>query len=689
MRAPTVPKALYLSTATLMMLTASTALAQLKVPAKPLQVPGGKPAVNQNAPKTLDPDVRPLVERPDLKIDRPLRTPPGSVGQVVVVDGTGLAGEWTSVNVTSFVDANAKTRDTASRAIVDIKTEGSSFVSPTLDAKIMPLAGGYDALMARFGGKVVLTESDIPLPTALKGKPAVFTSTFPDGSTSEILLSGNQIFVLEGALVVPGTVAWSLRKYLRTGVETTNVAVLPTPTPTPSPVDPLDPNTQVNPLVKPTLKPAMPNVPVPAPLQASACQELDIVTGLLNTKGGTEMVQLVRGFYVEFGIAFNSQPTEQQCAATLDAMRRAGLNPSSPDGGLAAAQAFLTINPQPFVLNPPDVPMSPVPAAGSGCGAYFELLANLSASGFDSAVSLVVSLSGGVGGGVGGVGYDNGSCSRYVELFVEAGVNPQAPDGGVDTAIVWFEDNPQRLVDLAVEIGPDFEPIPAPDPAPAPKPAPAAETGPLGNYNPGPDTPDYTSGKTPDYAIYARPAAPGAMRDQPRDVLAVLHVTPDNVTGSYAASGKPETCDGPRRLSMADHMRAWASVREAMRWIGTPGEIVSSRECASVELAVAVSYATAGDPSYADGPDELIPSQMTNVYDNFENTAQNRAYALERISLALNEPVANSDPWRMVLAPKNAVSAFVRQDVEIGSTYVVDVTTGTLVATYRMSMPGD
>lgn len=697
MPAPTSRVAISAIAAVTLALAGGTSLAQIKVPSKPLTIPGGKPTVDPNAPKTLDPNARPEVNKPALEISRPLTTIPAQQGPIQVVNGTGLAGEWTGQSITRFAGQNATTLDTPSRPKVAVETTAGGFASSTLGTSIAPLSGGYKALMDRYKGAIVLTQSDIALPTALGGDPDVFTATFADGSTKQMLLSGDQLFILEGVLVVPGTVAWSMRNYVRTGLAKQNVAVLPKPVDPKQPLNPVKPvkpidlntNRPVNPSVILNPNSVAPNLPVPTPLKASACQELEIVTGLLNMKGGTAMVQLVRGFYVEFGIAFNSQPSEAQCSAALDAMRRAGLDPAATDGGLSAAQAYLTINPQPVAPNAPNVPPPPAPAAGSGCGNYFEFLSELSTGGSQGAVSLMVSLSGGLGGGMSSGGYDDRLCSTLVSLLVEAGLDPQAPQGGLDQAVIWLEQNPERLVDLAVEVDADFKPEPAQelDVKPVNRRSVAI---PKGVFNPDPgEKTDYAGGKTPDYAIFARPVAPGGMKDNPSEVYAVFYVTPDNESGDYAAPGQSKGCDGPRRLSVVEHMRAWASLREAMRWIGTPGEILSSRECASGELAIAASYATAGDPSYADGPDEMVPAQLSVTFDNFENTAENRGYALERISLTLDKVLEGRDKSRVIFAPANAVAAAVRQDVKAGSTYVMDTSNGKLIATYRMSMPGD
>lgn len=695
--------------AAILAMGSGTALAQVKAPDRPVLLP----AINPNPPKQLNPGVRPKLQ-PQLNLINPNPLVPSLPGAIRVVTGFGLSGQWTGASVTRSVNGKPTTLETPARPLLDIKAVATGFSSEALDAVMEPLDGGYDALIERYQGMLVLTQGVKRLPEALGGKPDVFTVTHADGSVDHMLLSGDQMFFLNGVLAVPGTVSWSMATYLRTGLASVDVAVLPQPNPQPAPqpvvpqpgpvtpVTPvaplnpaaLDPDRPVNPAVGPEQTPILPNVPIPAPLQASACQELDIVTGLLNMKGGTEMVQLVRGFYVEFGVAFNSQPSQDQCAATLEAMRRAGLDPAAPDGGLFAAQAYLTINPQPFVPDAPDVVFPPAPAPGTGCAGYFDFLAELSTTGADGAVSLVVSLSGGTSSAFGGA-FDDDLCSSTLSLFVEAGLDPQAPAGGFEQAVIWLEENPQRLVELAVEVDNDFEEddVDRDDFEPDPRilrPAPAPAPSPKGVFNPDPFEPsDYVMGAQQDYAIFARPRAPGEMQDNPRDIYAVFHVTPANAGGDYAAPGQPEACNGPRRLSDTDHMRAWTSVREAMRWIGAPGEILSSRECASGELAIAGSYATAGDPSYTDGPDELVPAQLSVTFDDFENTQANRAYALERISLTLAKVMEGRDKWRMIFAPANAVSATLQRDVEVGSTYVMDTTNGNLVVTYRMSMPGD
>jgi hypothetical protein len=68
------------------------------------------------------------------------------------------------------------------------------------------------------------------------------------------------------------------------------------------------------------------------------CVQLDAHVGELNAKAGTEMVQHIRGIYTIHGLAFNDNPTHEQCVAAWAALDEAGFDPELPDGGWSRAK---------------------------------------------------------------------------------------------------------------------------------------------------------------------------------------------------------------------------------------------------------------------------------------------------------------------------------------------------------------
>ena len=86
-----------------------------------------------------------------------------------------------------------------------------------------------------------------------------------------------------------------------------------------------------------------PRRPSRDPAESRACRAYDAFTSALLARGGTEMVQFLRGYAIDrgFGMGSTREPSPADCARMLAELRDLGLDPALPDGGLSFASDFL------------------------------------------------------------------------------------------------------------------------------------------------------------------------------------------------------------------------------------------------------------------------------------------------------------------------------------------------------------
>ncbi|RST85704.1 hypothetical protein EJC49_14285 [Aquibium carbonis] len=85
------------------------------------------------------------------------------------------------------------------------------------------------------------------------------------------------------------------------------------------------------------------------PAESRACRAYTAFTSKLLAKGGTEMVQFLRGYAIDqgFGMGSTRDPSPADCARMLAELRDLGLDPDLPDGGFSFASDFLPAEPVP------------------------------------------------------------------------------------------------------------------------------------------------------------------------------------------------------------------------------------------------------------------------------------------------------------------------------------------------------
>lgn len=396
-----------------------------------------------------------------------------------------------------------------------------------------------------------------------------------------------------------------------------------------------------------------------APNAPDPCAALDTVSAMLTFSGGMGMGGFLEGIFVEVGISLTGPRRPELCYDAMLYLWDFGVDPALDDGGWGVVR---------FIHDADREPRRPDrnPAESRACRAYNAFTAALLAKGGTEMVQFLRGYAIDRGFGMGSTREPSpADCARMLAELRDLGLDPDLPDGGLSFASDFL---PEERV------------------------APPAVVDRTGGYDARPETElelaNWLDGSPYTYAV------PGTGELQQIGELAdvVAFITPpEGLLGSdRARPGDENACMDRRQLPRDEGFRAWAAMRELMRHFVPPGSILSGRDCALVEVATEMAFATMGDPSFAHGEDEFVSVILDRRLDGTGLGADDRQFAGRTVGAMLREPEpTETHPWRAVVTTPEIVAAVTGHDVPHGSFLVWNHGTGTVAGPFRMRLSGE
>lgn len=404
-----------------------------------------------------------------------------------------------------------------------------------------------------------------------------------------------------------------------------------------------------------------------APDAPDPCATLDTFAATLTFSGGMGLGGFIDGLFVDVGLSVSGPRRPDLCYDAMVHMWDFGLDPALDDGGWGVVQVIYDADPAPRRPGRD-------PTESRACRAYNAFTSALMQAGGTEMVQFLRGYAINQGFGMGSTRDPSpADCARMLAELRDLGLDPDLPDGGLA---------------FASDLLPD-EPAPSPPPAPLPTPAPAERTG---AYDARPEAElELASWLVGAPYTYAVPMT-GGLQHMGDLAGIVAFVTPPAgmLGGERARAGDGAACMESRRLPREEGFRAWAAMRELMRHFVPPGSILSGRDCALVEVATEMAFATMGDPSFTHGADEFVSVILDRRLDGAGLGAQDQELARRTVGAMLREPEpTETHPWRVVVTTPDIVAVMTGYVVPDGSFLVWNHLTGGVAGPFRMQLSGD
>ncbi|MER0240249.1 hypothetical protein [Fulvimarina sp. MAC8] len=200
---------------------------------------------------------------------------------------------------------------------------------------------------------------------------------------------------------------------------------------------------------------------------------------------------------------------------------------------------------------------------------------------------------------------------------------------------------------------------------------------------------DYLSDPTGWTFIHAEPAPFDLKHVQDRATLVAIHVPIARDNGSVAAPGEPQNCFTGTEPDLRESLVAWASLREVMRYVGVPGLIISGPECVAVRAALQASWATTGDPTFTDGPDEVVAVRTEPLLAAPGGSGGREAALRETAKSVFSTPNGDTErPWTFyVLSAESASAILDGNRIAPGETAVLGFADRSLIGVFSVVLP--
>lgn len=396
-----------------------------------------------------------------------------------------------------------------------------------------------------------------------------------------------------------------------------------------------------------------------APDAPDPCAALDTVSGMLTISGGLGMSGFLDGLFVDIGFSLTGPRSPELCYDAMLELWDYGVDPALDDGGWGVVRVIHDAG------RTPDRP-SRDPAESRACRAYNAFTSALLAKGGTPMVQFLRGYAIDRGYGMGSTREPSpADCARMLAELRDLGLDPNLPDGGMSEMSEYlFDDGDESLLVDDEAQGYDARP--------------EAEQQ-LANWLAGSP---YT---------YAVPMT-GELQHMGELADVVAFVTPPEgwLGRNRAGPGDEQACMDRRRLPREEGIRAWAAMREIMRHFVPPGSILSGRDCALVEIATEMAFATLGDPSFLDGEDEFVSVTMDRRLDGVGLGMEDRLLAGRTVSAMLRKPEpTEGHPWRTVVTTPEIVAAVTGIVVPHGGFIVWNHRTGRLAGPFRIRLSGE
>ena len=396
-----------------------------------------------------------------------------------------------------------------------------------------------------------------------------------------------------------------------------------------------------------------------APNAPDPCAALDTFSAMLTFSGGLGMGGFLDGIFVEVGLSLSGPRRPDLCYDAMLYLWDFGVDPALDDGGWGVVRVIHDADREPRRPGRD-------PAESRACRAYNAFTSALLAKGGTEMVQFLRGYAIDQGFGMGSTRDPSpADCARMLAGLRDLGLDPDLPDGGLSFASDFLPD--ERV-------------------------APPAVVDRTGGYDARPEAEvELANWLTAAPYTYAVPGT-GELQQIGELAGVVAFITPPEGLsgGDSARPGDENACMDRRRLPHEEGFRAWAAMRELMRHFVPPGSILSGRDCALVEVATEMAFATKGDPSFAHGEDEFVSVILDRRLDAVGLGADDRQIAGRTVGAMLREPEpTETHPWRAVVTSRAIVEAVTGSEMPDGSFLVWNHRTGSVSGPFRMRLSGE